>query len=148
MTLKRQQKFYVSQNIPIPHSLSLLIVTQWQLGMTNGALFGVPIPSQHEPMGESVQRAVEQAVAESEELGISRRGKEVTPWLLSRVAELTKGISLASSKRCSDISLCLTSILGIDIALIQNTASAGELTQILPMFVGTCSCHFQLARLP
>jgi hypothetical protein len=73
-------------------------VTQWQLNMTNGALFGVPIPAQHEDVGEALQAAVEVALEEAEQNGMNKRGKEATPWLLKRVGELTKGASLASSQ--------------------------------------------------
>ena len=65
--------------------------------MKNGVLFGVPIPEQYQAIGEKLQQAVEQAVRESEENGVSKLGKEVTPWLLKRVGELTAGKSLASS---------------------------------------------------
>ena len=71
--------------------------TQYQLGMANGALFGVPIPAQYAAVGEQLQNAVEQAVREAEESGISKSGKAVTPWLLQRIGDLTHGRSLASS---------------------------------------------------
>lgn len=76
-------------------------VSQWQLGMTNGALFGVPIPEEFEDIGEKLQLFVEQAVREAEENGMSKKGPEATPWLLQRVGELTAGKSLASSKHNS-----------------------------------------------
>lgn len=60
-------------------------------------LLAVPIPSEHAGAGLAVQRAVEQAVRESVEQGIDKRGKEVTPWLLKRVGELTKGTALGLS---------------------------------------------------
>lgn len=66
--------------------------------MTNGVLFGAPIPESYTAVGKELQEAVEQAVQESQENGIDRRGKEVTPWLLERVRKLTSGKSLASSK--------------------------------------------------
>lgn len=66
--------------------------------MTNGALFGVPIPERYQEVGEELQRHVDQAVKEAEENGVSRRGKEATPWLLRRVGELTAGRSLTSSE--------------------------------------------------
>lgn len=72
--------------------------SQWQLGMSHGALFGVPIPEKYEAVGEELQRSVEQALKEADENGMSKRGKEATPWLLKRVGELTAGKSLASSK--------------------------------------------------
>lgn len=81
-------------------------VTQWCLGMTNGVLFGAPIPESYTTVGKELQEAVERAVREAQENGMDRRGKEVTPWLLERVRELTSGKSLASSE-C----LCLLSMV-------------------------------------
>jgi pseudouridine-5'-phosphate glycosidase/pseudouridine kinase len=72
-------------------------VIQWQLGMTNGAFFGVPIPEKYEKVGEDLQEAAEAALAEADQNGMNKRGKEATPWLLRRIGELTKGKSLASS---------------------------------------------------
>jgi pseudouridine-5'-phosphate glycosidase/pseudouridine kinase len=66
--------------------------------MSNGALFAVPIPAEYEAVGSTLQEAVEQAVRESQQQHISNLGKEVTPWLLKRVGELTEGKSLASSQ--------------------------------------------------
>jgi pseudouridine-5'-phosphate glycosidase/pseudouridine kinase len=94
------------------------IDTQWQLGMNNGALIAVPIPEDYEKAGSKIQEAVDQAVAESEQNGINKRGKEVTPWLLKRVSELTNETSLASN-----------------IALLENTARVG--TSILSMDINT-----------
>jgi len=74
------------------------VVTQWCLGMTNGVLFGVPIPESYTTVGNELQEAVERAVRESQENSMDRQGKEVTPWLLERVRELTSGKSLASSE--------------------------------------------------
>ncbi|KAJ7630893.1 indigoidine synthase A-like protein [Roridomyces roridus] len=82
--------------------------SQFQLGMDNGALIAVPIPEEHSAKGEAIQQAVTQAVLESENNGMSKRGKDVTPWLLSRVAELTNSNSIESN-----------------IALLRNTALIG-----------------------
>lgn len=67
--------------------------------MLNGALFAVPILEKHEAHGTVLQEAIETALQESEETGVSKSGKEVTPWLLKRVGELTSGRSLESSKQ-------------------------------------------------
>ncbi|KAG5724658.1 Pseudouridine-5'-phosphate glycosidase [Termitomyces sp. T112] len=98
----------VPWNVNDPVKAAEILYKQWQLGMNNGAVFAVPIPEQFEEMGAQIQRAVDQAVAESENNGVSKLGKEVTPWLLSRVGQLTHGTSRASN-----------------IALIENTALVG-----------------------
>jgi pseudouridine-5'-phosphate glycosidase/pseudouridine kinase len=65
--------------------------------MENGCLIAAPIPEEYMNDGLEIQTAVEQAIRESEENGMSKRGKEVTPWLLARVTELTGGKSLRNS---------------------------------------------------
>ncbi|KAL1410225.1 hypothetical protein Q8F55_004230 [Vanrija albida] len=71
-------------------------------------LLAVPIPAEYAARGDKVQAAVEQAVRESVEQGIDKRGKEVTPWLLKRVGELTQG-----------------SALELNVKLIENNAHVG-----------------------
>jgi pseudouridine-5'-phosphate glycosidase/pseudouridine kinase len=63
-----------------------------------GTLIGVPIPEAFEQKSIVIQKAVEQAVEESQRNGIAKRGKEVTPWILAKVKELTGGESVESSK--------------------------------------------------
>ncbi|SJL05436.1 uncharacterized protein ARMOST_08803 [Armillaria ostoyae] len=104
----RSSGFQVPWNVDNPLAAAKLLHTQWQLGMDNGILIAAPIPEEHEKVGTSIQQAVDQAVRESEENGMSKRGKEVTPWLLSRIVELTGGESLNSN-----------------VALLKNTALIG-----------------------
>ncbi len=66
--------------------------------MTHGVLFGVPIPESYAAVGKELQEAVEQAIHESQQNGMDKRGKQVTPRLLERVRQLTAGKSLASSE--------------------------------------------------
>ncbi|KAH9004257.1 indigoidine synthase A-like protein [Lactarius hatsudake] len=91
-----------------PATAANVLFTQWGLGMTHGVLFGVPIPESYAAVGKELQEAVEQAIRESQENGMDKQGKQVTPWLLERVRQLTAGKSLASN-----------------IALIENTALKG-----------------------
>ncbi|KAH9050426.1 indigoidine synthase A-like protein [Lactarius hengduanensis] len=91
-----------------PAAAANVLFTQWGLGMTHGVLFGVPIPESYAAVGKELQEAVEQAIRESQENGMDKQGKQVTPWLLERVRQLTAGKSLASN-----------------IALIENTALKG-----------------------
>ena len=53
------------------------------------------IPEQFAMPEETINAAIDQAVAEAEEQGVI--GKESTPFLLARVAELTGGDSLKSN---------------------------------------------------
>lgn len=69
-----------------------------KLGVRSGIIFGVAIPQEYEKIGLEIQAAVDQAVRESEENGVAKSGRDATPWLLARVKELTKGVSVPSSE--------------------------------------------------
>jgi pseudouridine-5'-phosphate glycosidase len=70
---------------------------QNELGFKGGMLVCNPIPEEYAMPLDTITAAIDQAIAESVEKGI--KGKETTPFLLARVAELTGGNSLASNIR-------------------------------------------------
>jgi len=71
------------------------ITAKWQLGLWGGVVIANPIPEEFAMDKDIIDRAVEQALKESIEQNVT--GKDSTPFLLSRVAELTGGDSLASN---------------------------------------------------
>ena len=58
---------------------------------TGGMIIGVPIPETQEAEGKQIEHALQSALAEAQQHGIS--GPEVTPYLLRRIRELTGGES-------------------------------------------------------
>ncbi|MBQ9211287.1 MAG: pseudouridine-5'-phosphate glycosidase [Clostridia bacterium] len=68
---------------------------QQAMGLKGGMLVTNPIPEEYAMDDAVINQAIDQAVAESVEQGI--KGKEITPFLLARVAELTGGDSLDSN---------------------------------------------------
>ncbi len=60
----------------------------------SGLLFAVPVPKMYE--NKDAAEAIKVAVAECEKMGI--RGREVTPFILDKVRDMTAGSSVASSK--------------------------------------------------
>ena len=57
------------------------------LGFHTGTLIATPVPEKFELPADIAEAAIAQALKEAEEKGV--RGKEVTPFLLARVSELT-----------------------------------------------------------
>ena len=57
------------------------------LGFQTGSLIATPVPAEHELPAEVAEKAIAQALKEADARGV--RGKEVTPFLLARVSELT-----------------------------------------------------------
>ena len=65
------------------------------LGLPGGQLVANPIPAEAEIPREEITPAIEAALAEAEAQGIA--AKEVTPFLLDRIFQITEGRSLASN---------------------------------------------------
>ncbi|WP_343078985.1 pseudouridine-5'-phosphate glycosidase [Ostreiculturibacter nitratireducens] len=66
-----------------------------RLGLSGGQLVANPIPHEHEIPREVIDPVIAEAQAEAEARGIA--AKAVTPFLLERIFELTKGRSLAAN---------------------------------------------------
>ena len=67
-------------------------LTSRELGMTNGMLVAVP---NQDPAGQNVETAIQEALQEANAAAIE--GRDVTPFILRKVAEKTGGDSL---RRC------------------------------------------------
>lgn len=79
-----------------PDDVARVLRAKWNLGLDGGVVVAVPIPDDAALDAEAVEQAVRQAVAEAADRDI--RGKELTPFLLSRMEELTGGASLTANK--------------------------------------------------
>lgn len=79
---------------------------KWELGLTGGIVIANPVPESDAMPKEYIDQITLQALAEADAQGI--QGKAITPFLLSRIKELTGGQSLATN-----------------IALVKNNAIVG-----------------------
>ena len=93
----RQSGFGVDYRIDTAQELAKAFKVQNELGFKGGMLVANPIPEEYAMPLDTINAAIDQAIAECNEKGI--KGKETTPFLLARVAELTGGNSLASNIR-------------------------------------------------
>ena len=93
----RQSGFGVDYRIDTAQELAKAFKVQNELGFKSGMLVANPIPEEYAMPLDTINAAIDQAIAECNEKGI--KGKETTPFLLARVAELTGGNSLASNIR-------------------------------------------------
>ena len=91
----RESDFGVDYRIDTPAELAAAFKASNDMGLKSGMLVANPIPEEFAMPKATIDAAIAQAVAASVEKGI--KGKETTPFLLARVAELTGGDSLASN---------------------------------------------------
>lgn len=72
-----------------------IIKSHLDLGLDSGFLFGVPVPEEFALDEREMNEVIENALREARARGVV--GKDITPFLLSRIVELTKGSSLQTS---------------------------------------------------
>ena len=91
----RHSGFGVDYEVDSPEELAQAFKASHDLGFSGGMLVTNPIPEDYSMPKDVIDAAIDRAIRECEEQGI--RGKDTTPFLLARVAELTGGDSLASN---------------------------------------------------
>ncbi len=82
-------------HVPDIAAAAAVIRAHGAMGLTSGLVICNPVPEADGlPLGVA-RAAIEQAIREADEAGIS--GAAVTPWLLARVAEITRGASVKAN---------------------------------------------------
>ena len=99
----------LDQRINTANEAARIIAAAKAIGAQHGILITVPVPEEHALDIDTAESAIEQATSEADAADIS--GKDVTPYVLSRVSELTAGKS-----RVANIAL-----------LVNNARIAGQI---------------------
>jgi len=78
-----------------PAEIARFLRTKWDMGLTGGAVIANPAPVTDEIPAVEMRAYIDTAVAEASTAGIA--GKQVTPFILRRIVELTNGRSLVTN---------------------------------------------------
>ena len=85
----------VQSRLDTPEEIARCMKIKWELGLDGGIVIGNPV-QQEDAMDEAIiQQAISAALTDAAEQGIE--GKDVTPFLLERINQLTEGKSLKSN---------------------------------------------------
>jgi len=103
----RNSGFSVDQRVDHPEELAKIMRAQWSIGLGGGLVIAQPVPEHMAMDSAIINNAIEEAHAEAAHRGI--KGKEITPFLLKRITEITGGSSLDSN-----------------IALVENNVRLGS----------------------
>lgn len=91
----RKSGLGVSARLDSPEEIAEFAKTHWNLGMKGGVLVANPIPEKESISKSKLEPMIAKASAEAIEQGI--HGQALTPFLLGRINELTKGKSLKAN---------------------------------------------------
>ena len=87
--------FNVDYKIDSAFEIADILKTKWDLSLDGGIIVANPIPIQFQLPSKIMDEAIDKAIIEANKEKII--GKEITPYLLSKVNELTEGKSLDSN---------------------------------------------------
>lgn len=91
----RSSGLKLDYNVKTPRELAAIVNTKWELGLKGGVVIGNPIPEEFALDYDKMDAVIVKALADAEKNNI--HGKDTTPFLLSRIKELTDGVSFASN---------------------------------------------------
>lgn len=89
---KNSDGLKVDYAVKDPEDAARIVKAKRDLGLTGGILITNPIPEEYALPNEKIDKVIADAIKEMDEKGI--HGKECTPFLLAKVAEITGGDSL------------------------------------------------------
>lgn len=102
----RDSGLALNHTVETAEEVARAFIVRRDLGLTGGLLVAVPVPLESELPRAIVDGAIDQALAEANGRGIY--GKQLTPFLLARLAEITGGRSVETN-----------------LALLKNNARVG-----------------------
>ncbi|XP_034943463.1 pseudouridine-metabolizing bifunctional protein C1861.05 isoform X2 [Chelonus insularis] len=97
------------------------IKAQQELKANTGLIFAVPIPEAAALDPFEVDRIIQMALEEVEQINI--QGKDVTPYLLKKVKELTEGKSLSANKTLIENNALVAADIAIELSHLTSESS-------------------------
>ncbi|WP_030528884.1 pseudouridine-5'-phosphate glycosidase [Phycicoccus jejuensis] len=85
----------VPMRVDTPEQVAELMHASFGLGLGVGISIANPVPAEHEMSHEDIDDVIARALAECAEQGVT--GKDITPFLLGRLVELSDGRSLETN---------------------------------------------------
>ena len=114
----RDSGFGVDSRFDSEAELAVMLRTKWDLGLAGGAVIANPIPPEAEMDPELIDRAIAEALQEASQGAIT--GKDVTPFLLSRIVSSTDGRSLAANQALIRHNARLGSRLAVELTKVRG----------------------------
>lgn len=91
----RTSSSFVDYEMESALEIAKMLKVKWDLGLNGGVLITNPIPEEYSMDEKVMNEAIDKAIQMADELGIY--GKEITPYLLDTIKNITEGKSLESN---------------------------------------------------
>jgi len=114
----RSSGFKVPMRADSPQECAKIMKTKWDLKLDGGVIVANPIPKQYEAQKNNIDKAIELALIEADNNGIT--GKAITPYLLDKVKEITAGESLAANIALVKNNALLAAQIAVEYSKLEN----------------------------
>eukprot|EP00075_Anas_platyrhynchos_P013880 XP_027303133.1 pseudouridine-metabolizing bifunctional protein C1861.05 isoform X2 [Anas platyrhynchos] len=142
----RQSGFKAPYHVQDEEEAAKLIASAMGLGLSSGVLIAVPCPQERAASGQVIEEAIQQALGEARSKGIT--GKELTPFMLQKINELTNGKSLDSNLALIKNNARVGSCIAVALSKLQKATRNGNLprqedtTPPQPVVIGGINVDF------
>ena len=92
----RESGYKVDYKVDTAKDIANILNTKWSLGLEGGVLVCNPIPEEYEMDKDYINKIIDDTVKEAKDKKIS--GKDVTPFILSKLHSVTENKSLKANK--------------------------------------------------
>ncbi|XP_055602644.1 pseudouridine-5'-phosphate glycosidase-like [Uranotaenia lowii] len=111
-------------NLASARDAARMISVSQSLGLGSGFVIGVPIPEPFALDRKLMDDVISQALAEADRQGV--RGKEVTPFILSAVSQLTRGKSLESNMALIKNNARVAAEIAVELCRVEGSSVNSE----------------------
>jgi pseudouridylate synthase len=91
----RNSGFGVDYRLNTEGEVADMLKIKWQIPLSGGVIIANPVPLEFESDPNVIDKAIRKALRNAEEQGI--KGKQITPFLLSEIEQITEGLSLKTN---------------------------------------------------
>ncbi|NXG63618.1 YOW5 protein, partial [Hemiprocne comata] len=123
----RQSGFQAPYHVRDEEEAAELIASALGLGLSSGVLIAVPCPQERAASSQDIEEAIQQALSEARSKGVT--GKELTPFVLQKLNELTDGKSLDSNLALIQNNARVGSCIAVALSKLQKASRKGNLPQ-------------------
>jgi len=115
----RESGFNIDYKLDSAKEIAHSIITKWQLGLEGGVVVTNAIPLQHSMDAAVIGKTIDQALIDMQQQGVF--GKQSTPFLLARIAEVTAGKSLQANIELVYNNAALGAQIAIEMSQLQRS---------------------------
>ena len=91
----KESDYKVNYEVKSPVEVAKIMHAKWELGLNGGVLLANPIKDEDSYDRNEIDQAINTALSEAKEKNIT--GKEITPFLLGKIKDITGGASLEAN---------------------------------------------------